>query len=242
MPKLFLKFNEAVLKEIAMEGPQLTIGRKPDNDVVIDNPAVSGHHARIVQEQGAFFLEDLDSTNGSFVNDAQVHKQQLKNTDRVAIGKHVLVFQEDAPAAAPAPPQKETDSDKTMILDTKKQRELLKAMQTMQSPVGSKAVEKLGFLTIVSGQTDKKDYELTGRLAVIGAENTATVKLTGWFAPKNAALIARRGPAYFLSTPQGAKKITVNSETVQGQRELQDGDTLMVAGVLLQFVLKDQKG
>ena len=77
---------------------------------------------------------------------------------------------------------------------------------------------------------------------MIGAEDTATVKLTGWFAPKNAALIARRGPAYFLSTPQGAKKITVNSETVQGQRELQDGDTLMVAGVLLQFVLKDQKG
>ena len=87
MPKLFLKFNEAVLKEIAMEGPQLTIGRKPDNDVVIDNPAVSGHHARIYDREGAVYVEDMNSTNGTYVNGRRVSTQELlRADDRIRIG------------------------------------------------------------------------------------------------------------------------------------------------------------
>jgi len=240
MPKIFLKFNEKVLKEIPLDRPQLTIGRKQDNDEVIDNPAVSGHHARIIEEKGAFFIEDLGSTNGTFVNDAKIQKHQLKNTDRIGIGKHLLVYQDEVAEAPPPPPPppKEAESDKTMILDTKKQRELLKTLETTRAtPVAAK-VEKVGGLTVVKGDTDRKEYELTGRLAVIGAEETATVRLGGWFAPKNAALISRRGEAYFVSMPEGAKKITVNGEAVQGQRQLQDGDIIEVAGVQMQFFLK----
>src|SRR3989442_1744208 len=74
--------------------------------------------------------------------------------------------------------------------------------------------------------------------SVIGAEDTATVTLAGWFAPKNAALISRRGSAYFVSVPEGAKKITVNEEIVQGQKQLHDGDTIIIAGVHFQFFLK----
>ena len=240
MPKIFLKFNEKVLEERTLSGSQLTIGRKPDNDLPIDNPAVSGHHARIFEEQGAFFIEDLGSTNGTFVNDTKIEKHQLKNTDRIAIGKHLLVFQDDVATAPVSPPPKDADSDKTMILDTKKQRELLKAVQSMQSPAATSklTVEKVGNLVTVSGSTDRKEYELTGRLAIIGAEDTATVRLTGWFAPKNAALISRRGSAYFISMPEGAKKLTVNGEAVQGQKELQDGNVIVVAGVQFQFHLK----
>ncbi|HZC67883.1 MAG TPA: FHA domain-containing protein [Nitrospirales bacterium] len=238
MPKIFLKFNEQVLKEIPLDKPRLTIGRKPDNDLVIDNPAVSGHHALIFSQEGAFFIEDLGSTNGTFVNDAKIQKEKLKNSDRVAVGKHVLIYQDEI--AAPPPPPKETESDKTMILDTAKQRELLKAAQgTMKTAaVGGKTTEKVGRLTVVLGETDRKEYELTSQLTVIGAEDTATVKLTGWFAPKNAALISRRGSAYFISTPEGAKKITVNGVAVQGQKQLQDDDTIVIAGVHIQFFLK----
>jgi pSer/pThr/pTyr-binding forkhead associated (FHA) protein len=243
MARIFLKFNEAVLKEIPLDRPQMTIGRKPDNDLVIDNPAVSGHHARIVQEHGSFFVEDLGSTNGTFVNDAKVLKHQLRNTDRVGVGKHLLVYQDEVAEAAPPPPPaaKEADSDKTMILDTKKQRELLKAAQTMQFPAGipKPAVEKVGNLVAVSGSTDQKEYELTGRLSIIGSEDSATIRLTGWFAPKNAALITRRGEGYFVSVSEGGKKILLNGETVQGSKELRDGDILVVAGVQFQFVAKD---
>ncbi|MBI4400878.1 MAG: FHA domain-containing protein, partial [Nitrospirae bacterium] len=130
MPKLFLKFNEAILKEIELDRPQLTIGRKEDNDLTIDNLAVSGHHARIVQEHGAYFIEDRDSTNGTFLNDKRIQRQQLRNGDQIRIGKHLLVYEgEETPAPAAPPPSKGVDLDKTMILDTQKQRELLQAKQ-----------------------------------------------------------------------------------------------------------------
>ncbi len=237
MAKIFLKFNEQVLKEIPLENPQLTIGRKPDNDLVIDNPAVSGHHARVVKEAGGFFIEDLGSTNGTFLNDEKVQKQKLKNTDCINVGKHALIFQDEvAPPPPPPPPPKESDSDKTMILDTAKQKELLKALGTVKTAA---VTEKVGWLTVATGDTDKKEYELTGRLNVIGKEDTASVRLIGWLAPKNAAMLSRRGPAYFISMPEGAKKITVNGEAVQGQRELQDGDVIIVAGVHFHFSLKE---
>ncbi len=240
MAKIFLKFNEQVLKEIPLDEPQLTIGRKPDNDLVIDNPAVSGHHARVVKEEGGFFIEDLGSTNGTFLNDAKVQKQKLKNTDRVSVGKHSLIFQDEvAPPPPPPPPAKESESDKTMILDTAKQKELMKALGTVKTGAVAAKEEKIGWLTVATGDTDKKEYELTGRLNVIGKEDTATIKLTGWLAPKNAAMLSRRGQAYFVSVPEGAKKITVNDETVQGQRELQDGDIIIVAGVHFHFSLKE---
>lgn len=241
MPRIFLKFNEAVLKEIPLDRAQVTIGRKPDNDLVIDNPAVSGHHARIVQEHGSFFIEDLGSTNGTFVNDAKIVKHQLRNTDRIGVGKHMLVYQDEGMAPPPPPPVKEADSDKTMILDTKKQRELLKAAQTSQFPasVPKPMLGKVGNLTVVSGSTDQKQYELTGRLSIIGSEDSATIRLTGWFAPKNVALLTRRGDGYFVSMSEGGKKILVNGDAVHGSKELQDGDILAVAGVQFQFVMKD---
>ncbi len=236
MAKVLLKFNEKVLKEITLEAPQLTLGRKPDNDEVIDNPAVSGHHARIVKEGNAFFIEDLNSTNGTFLNDSKVQKEKLKNGDRIAIGKHLLVFEEEV--APPPPPAKDEGADKTMILDTAKQKELMKALGTVKTSAVAAKAERTGFLTVVTGDTDRKEYELTGRLTVIGKEDTAGIKLTSWLAPKNAALISRRGPAYAVSMPEGAKKITVNGEAVQGQKELQDGDIIIVAGVHFQFTLK----
>lgn len=240
MAKIFLKFNEQVLKEIPLENPQLTIGRKPDNDLVIDNPAVSGHHARVVKEEGGFAIEDLGSTNGTFLNDAKVQKQKLKNTDCINIGKHALIFQDEvAPPPPPPPPPKESDSDKTMILDTAKQKELLKALGTVKTAAVTAKDEKIGWLTVSTGDTDKKEYELTGRLNVIGKEDTASVRLIGWLAPKNAAMLSRRGAAYFISMPEGAKKITVNGEAVQGQQELQDGDVIIVAGVHFHFSLKE---
>lgn len=239
MAKIFLKFNEQVLKEIPLEGPQLTIGRKPENDLVIDNPAVSGHHARIVKEGSAFFIEDLNSTNGTFLNDAKVQKQKLKNTDRVSVGKHSLIFQDETVAPPPPPPPpKDEGADKTMILDTAKQKELMKALGTVKTAAVAAKEEKIGWLTVASGDTDKKEYELTARLTVIGKEESSTVKLTGWLAPKKAALISRRGLAYIV-VPEEKNKITVNGEAVQGQRELQDGDIIIVAGVTFHFSLKE---
>ena len=238
MPRIVLKLDEQVLKEIPLDKPRLTIGRKPDNDLVIDDPAVSGHHVLIFSQDGAFFIEDLESTNGTFVNDGKIQKEKLKNSDRVAVGQHALMYQDEIPV--PPSPPKAGESGKPKIVEPAMQKEPVKAVQGTRktAAVGGKATEKVGWLAVVLGETDQKEYELTGHLTVIGAEDTATVKLTGWFAPKNAALISRRGSAYFVSMPEGAKKITVNGEAVERQKQLQDEDIIVIAGVHLQFFLK----
>lgn len=96
MPKIVLKYNDKVIKEIRMTDPVLTIGRKPDNDLVIDNLAVSGHHARIAHAGGAFVIQDTGSTNGIFLNGEKVAQHTLKPGDQILIGKHVVVFEDDA--------------------------------------------------------------------------------------------------------------------------------------------------
>lgn len=234
MPKIIVKFNEAVIREVPLDREQFTIGRKPDNDVVIDNPAVSGHHAKLSRVQAVYFLEDLGSTNGTFVNEKKIDKRQLKDGDRVTIGKHVLFYEDEAKGLA-LPTAQAADTDKTMILDTQKQRELLKAEQTIQP----KPKERIGVLQVLSGGTDKKEYQLTGRIVLIGSQDGSTVKLTGWFAPKVAAMISRRPAGYNISLSEDGKKVLVNGTPIQGRADLKDGDLLEVAGVKMSFLLKD---
>ncbi len=90
MAKVLLKFKEAVLKEIPLNQDVITIGRKADNDIVIDNQAVSGYHARIKKEGRSFFIEDANSLNGTYLNGQKISKGELHNGDVVLIGVHTL--------------------------------------------------------------------------------------------------------------------------------------------------------
>src|SRR5438552_2043825 len=198
MPKIFLKFNERVLKEIPLDKPRFTIGRKPDNDLVIDNPVVSGHHALIVSEEGVFFIEDLGSTNGTFVNDAKIQKEKLKNSDCIIVGKHVLIYQDEI--AAPPPLPKETESHTTMILETAKPKEPVKAAHGTMKPVvvGGKTTEKGGWLTVVSGETDRKEYELTGRRMRITISAWVTTTSRPVTSPGRSRPITRRASCSWI--------------------------------------------
>jgi hypothetical protein len=88
---------------------------------------------------------------------------------------------------------------------------------------------------IVAGKTDRLEYPLTKQLNLIGSQGGAVIRLTGWFAPKSAATIARRGHGYSISPSQGAKSLLVNGKDVVGQQDLKDGDQIEVAGVKLTF-------
>ena len=103
MAKLILSMDGLVLKEITLTKERTTIGRKPHNDIQIDNLAVSGEHAVIVTILNDSFLEDLGSTNGTFVNGQAVKKHFLQNGDTIELGKYRLKYVNDAPAAASAP-------------------------------------------------------------------------------------------------------------------------------------------
>src|SRR5512138_1839713 len=113
MAKLILSMDGLVLKEIPLTKERTTIGRKPHNDLQIDNLAVSGEHALIVTILNDSFLEDLGSTNGTLVNGQPIKKHFLQNNDVVELGKYKLKYVAEASAAAAAGAP---DFEKTMVL------------------------------------------------------------------------------------------------------------------------------
>jgi len=219
---LLVKLHRKGSQQIDLTHETVTIGRKADNTLAINDPVVSGHHARIVKIQAVFFLEDLKSTNGTTINGQSITRHQLRDADVITIGQHRLVFQENAAAntAAPAP---FIDLDRTTVL-----------RGTDRTPDGPTLTAKV---LVVTGKTDRLEYPLTKQVNVIGSQDGSTIQLTGWFAPKSAAQIARRGPSYSISPSQGTKSLLVNGTNVVGQQVLKNGDQIEVAGIQLTFYL-----
>ncbi|MFI5247348.1 MAG: FHA domain-containing protein [Nitrospirales bacterium] len=218
--KLLVKLHGKGSRQIELTQETFTIGRKTDNALAIEDPAVSGHHARIVKVQAVFFLEDLKSTNGTAVNGRPITRHQLHDADVITIGQHRLVFQENATPSTAAPASS-VDLDRTMVLGG-----------TDRTPDGPTLAAKV---LIVAGKTDRLEYPLTKQVNLIGSQDGAAIRLTGWFAPKSAATIARRGHSYSISPSQGAKSLLVNGKDIVGQQDLKDGDQIEVAGVKLTF-------
>jgi hypothetical protein len=116
MARLILSLDNQVLAEYNMTKERYTIGRLPDNDVRIDNPAVSGHHSLIINILNDSFLEDLNSTNGTYVNGKLIKKHALQDSDVITIGHHQLKFSEQAPADA-----EQDEFEKTMVIPAGRQ-------------------------------------------------------------------------------------------------------------------------
>jgi pSer/pThr/pTyr-binding forkhead associated (FHA) protein len=219
---LLVKLHDKAAQELDLTADPVTIGRKPDNTLPIDDPAVSAHHARITKIHAVYFIEDLQSTNGTFVNDKRIDRHQLRDTDVITIGRHRIIFREASSASAPDPrPTPTEDLDHTMVLTGRPGR------AEVAAPPAS--------LRVLSGKTDREEYLLVKQVTHIGSHSQAGIKLTGWFAPSNAGLITRRQNAYFVSKARTAKKLLVNGEELRGERELRDEDRIDVAGVALLF-------
>jgi len=111
MARLILSLDNQVLAEYNMSKERYTIGRLPDNDVRIDNPAVSGHHSLIINILNDSFLEDLNSTNGTYVNGKLIKKHALQNGDVITIGHHQMRFS-DQESNQP----EQDEFEKTMVI------------------------------------------------------------------------------------------------------------------------------
>jgi pSer/pThr/pTyr-binding forkhead associated (FHA) protein len=116
MARLILSLDNQVLAEYNMTKERYTIGRLPDNDVRIDNPAVSGHHSLIINILNDSFLEDLNSTNGTYVNGKLIKKHALQHGDVITIGHHQLRFSDQQ-----APEAEQDEFEKTMVIPTGQQ-------------------------------------------------------------------------------------------------------------------------
>ncbi|MGH9349792.1 MAG: FHA domain-containing protein [Vicinamibacterales bacterium] len=246
MPKLTLQFEGRMLKEYVV-GPTVTIGRLPDNTVIIDNPAVSGHHARLVRDGDRVILEDLKSTNGTFVNEQHVMSHTLRHGDVVLIGKHTLVFDRTAGAETCAADPALPGLGDTVYLDTKQHRTLLATLRSAKAEADRAAgmwptvsvppaPAPLGVLRVIDGPADRPEYDLAAQTSLIGRSQTAVVRLRGWFKPDVAVAIARSGDGY-VATRLGGKTL-VNGQPLHERHPLKEGDRLYVSGVTLEFCLK----
>ena len=253
MPKLVLKFDDRILKEYPVEA-EVTIGRLPDNTVVIDNPAVSSHHARVFLDGGQLVVEDLRSKNGTYLNEQHVVRAALKSGDVLQIGKHRLEYAEtdDVAASSPvgAPPP---TIGPTAYLDTRQHRAMLAKLREARaardraaSATGkstssaSAGPGRFAVLRVLGGGVDATEYTLQGQSSIIGKSESAVVRLRGWFKPQVAASIVKDGPAYVLTPATG--RTLVNGEPVHGKRELRDGDVLDIAGVVFEFRVNGVSG
>jgi len=230
MARVILVFNKQVIKDYPFTKENMTIGRTDENDIVIDNLAVSGYHARIDKAGDTYILTDLQSTNGTFVNDKKIVSYRLRHKDKVSIGKHLLFFALSKSEQAKA---SEGELDETMVLDTARQKELLAKQAEKKRIDVTGAKQKFGVVSFIDG-SDQDEIQLTKKLTKIGKAETAEIRLGGLFMATTAATISRRPNGYAI-TATGGTKVKVNNQVIRESQILNDFDTIEIGSYKFQF-------
>jgi predicted component of type VI protein secretion system len=254
MAKLILSLEGSVIREIPLNKERITIGRKAQNDIQIENLAVSGEHACIVTILNDSFLEDLGSTNGTIVNGNQIKKHILQNNDVIEIGKYKMKYVMEAGAAAAAPVAAE-DFEKTMVMRSPSKPAAPKPAGAPAAPApaprpaapppmaaatsstprpaapapASRPAEPqpLAALQLLTGPNAGREIELTKNLTTLGKPGVQV------------AVITRRPQGYFITHVEGANFPVLNGKQLDNQaRPLNDHDVIELAGVKMEFFVK----
>lgn len=226
--KLILSMDGLVLKEFQLDKERITLGRKPSNDIHIDNLAVSGTHAVIVTILNDSFLEDLNSTNGTLVNGKQVQKHFLQNGDVIEVGKYKLKYiNEQASQAA------QTDFEKTMVLRLGAARPEAflptgaPRLATGASAAGGAEVLPPAAIQILSGPSTGRELDITKTLTTLGKPGLQV------------AVIAKRPHGYFITHVEGDNHPVVNGNPIGTHPcQLRDHDVVELAGVKMEFFFR----
>ena len=219
MAKMILKFNDVVIDQIVLKQGDMNIGRKPGSDILLDNLAVSGNHASIFTIGEDSFIQDLNSTNGTFVNNKRISKHHLENGDVVTIGNHSLSYMNENAAKKPS------DLAKTVIIGRDMQEDL--AAQAAKVAAAPKEPPKQGSLFILSGTNNGKRIDLNMAVTNLGR------------AGKRAGIISRNGNRYLLLPGDEGQSPKLNGTKIGGAgEELKNGDMIEIADARMQFYLK----
>jgi len=227
MGKLVVSLDGVVIKEVQITKDKTTLGRRPYNDIVIDNLAVSGEHA-VLQMVGAdVFIEDLNSTNGTYINGKAVKKQLLTHNDTVEIGKYKIKYLvEDG-----------SDYEKTMIMKPGATPPAAQASSTAgYAPTSTGSFGPSGFGGLGSSVVPASIRVLNG--AAAGREVNLTKVVTTVGKPGvQVASITKRPGGYVFAHVEGAARPTVNGHPLTGETvQLKNGDVIELAGTQMQFV------
>jgi predicted component of type VI protein secretion system len=244
MASLTLQLENGGSKEYALAA-MMTIGRQSDNGLVIDNPAVSSHHACVFRDRDEFVVEDLQSTNGTFVNDSRVVRQTLHHGDVLVVGRQKLTFDQGA-SGDTAPSESELHSStqgETVFVDKQEHQRLLNIVMNAEAhardtqAAATAPQGRLGTLRVVAGPADRPEYVLESHTSLIGRARWTTIRLKGWFKPRVAVAITRNQQGYVATLLRG--RMLVNEQPMNGRHDLRDGDVLHVGGLTLAFGFKD---
>ena len=224
MPKMIVSIDEVVIKEVQLTKDKTTLGRRPYNDIVIDNLAVSGEHAVLQMTAGEVYLEDLNSTNGSYLNGTAVKKQQLQNGDTIEIGKYKIKFVAD-PAG--------NNFDKTMVIKARPAAPYQPPSaggtpSGFATVTGSDSLEMSTLqasIKVLSGAASGREVPLTKVVTTIGKPGVAV------------AAITRRKQGFVVHHVEGAGNPMLNGAPIsEAPMPLKNGDVIELAGTQMQFI------
>jgi hypothetical protein len=232
MARLVLSLDGQVLAEYNMSKERYTVGRLPDNDIRIDNAAVSGHHALVINILNDSFLEDLNSTNGTYVNGKLIKKHALQHGDVITVGHHALRFV-DGESEEP-----QDEFEKTMVIGPRAAARLqIPQAAAAPAPAPAAAAQpgyaplplapKKGKLQVLSGQFAGRELELVKTLTTLGRPGVQV------------AAITRRADGYYIVHVESGREgdfPQVNGVPIGPQaRKLHDNDVVQLAGVKMGF-------
>jgi len=191
MPKMIVSIDGVVIKEVQLTKERTTLGRRPYNDIVIDNLAVSGEHATLQMNGNEVFLEDLGSTNGTYVNGKAVKKQQLHNGDTIEVGKYKIKFVNEAAG---------NDFDRTMLFKPGE-------VAPSQEPTSSAS----GTLRVLSGTASGREVPLTKVVTTVGKPGVAVASITRRQHGFVVAHVEGAGVPTLNGTPIGREPVALKS-------------------------------
>ena len=218
MPKMIVSIDGVVIREVQVTKDRTSVGRRPYNDVVIDNLAVSGEHAVLQMSGNEVYLEDLNSTNGTFVNGKAVKKQLLNDSDMVEIGKYKIKYVNEASSGA---------VDKA-IMNLSRAAEL-SATSSIPSAAGPPGGESgsggAAAIKVLSGAAAGREVALVKVVTTIGKPGLAV------------AAITKRPNGFVVVHVEGSSQPTLNGASIGTDPVLlTHGDVLELAGTKMQFV------
>jgi len=229
MAKVILSMDGVTLKEIPLARERTTIGRKPHNDIQIDNLAISGQHAAIITMLNDSFLEDLDSTNGTYVNGRPVRKHFLQDGDVIELAKYRLKYVSEA-ARHP-----DADTERTVVLRSESVRGALDhRMDAPAEPLPPMTASRprgqlpAATIQVLNGNNAGRELDLTKTLTTLGKPGVMV------------AAIARRPLGYFITHVEGATPPRVCGRVLESNKPyaLMDHDVIELGGVKMEFFIK----
>ena len=221
MPKMIVSIDGVVIREVQVTKDRTSVGRRPYNDVVIDNLAVSGEHAVLQMSGNEVYLEDLNSTNGTFVNGKAVKKQLLNDSDMVEIGKYKIKYVNEASSSS--------DAVDKAIMGLSRPVELSGSSHTepaaVTPPVGEAGSGGTAAIKVLSGAAAGREVALVKVVTTIGKPGVAV------------AAITKRPHGFVVVHVEGSSKPTLNGTKIDAEPVLlSHGDVLELAGTKMQFV------